>query len=167
MNRITEIEKARNEVIRARNKLKLLTKRNVSSRNEEYKYWKERHDVWIGYGTELSKLKKCNNHPSPEIEISKIIRADGGFHIQASCPGCRANLKANGQWVSHKNIPGELLTSLPTLDDYSTNNPSCVVCKARGTQLHHWAPKELFGEAEAERWPKASPASLGRIPYPM
>lgn len=29
----------------------------------------------------------------------------------------------------------------------------CAVCKSRNVELHHWAPKQLFGD-DAERWPK-------------
>ncbi len=30
----------------------------------------------------------------------------------------------------------------------------CVKCGDRKAELHHWAPKEIFGDVEAERWPK-------------
>jgi fructosamine-3-kinase len=32
--------------------------------------------------------------------------------------------------------------------------PRCERCGQRGAELHHWAPKEIFGEEEAEHWPK-------------
>lgn len=32
--------------------------------------------------------------------------------------------------------------------------PRCERCGERGAELHHWAPKEIFGEEEAELWPK-------------
>lgn len=30
----------------------------------------------------------------------------------------------------------------------------CVVCGTRGADLHHWAPKEIFGEETFDKWPK-------------
>lgn len=34
--------------------------------------------------------------------------------------------------------------------------PACERCEStEGTQLHHWAPRAIFGAIEAERWPTA------------
>lgn len=30
----------------------------------------------------------------------------------------------------------------------------CARCGARNVEVHHWAPRALFGAEEAERWPK-------------
>ena len=30
----------------------------------------------------------------------------------------------------------------------------CVVCGARGAEMHHWAPRAIFGKDECEQWPK-------------
>ena len=30
----------------------------------------------------------------------------------------------------------------------------CHRCGERGAELHHWAPKAIFGKDEAEHWPK-------------
>lgn len=44
------------------------------------------------------------------------------------------------------------IESFPTL--MPPFHDRCVRCGARGTELHHWAPKGIFGADEAEQWPK-------------
>lgn len=33
--------------------------------------------------------------------------------------------------------------------------PPCAVCGEPATELHHWAPRAIFGKQEAERWPRS------------
>lgn len=35
-----------------------------------------------------------------------------------------------------------------------TTAERCIRCHKRGTEVHHWAPKAIFGPADAETWPK-------------
>ena len=34
-------------------------------------------------------------------------------------------------------------------------SPVCVVCGQPASELHHWAPRAVFGKAEAEAWPRS------------
>lgn len=48
--------------------------------------------------------------------------------------------------AEHGVDPETLPTLLPELKS------RCAVCGARGAELHHWAPRGLFGE-DADKWP--------------
>lgn len=82
--------------------------------------------------------------------------ASGEVHIAFRCKTCHKNMNLKGQWVSKKLLEtmNIAIESLPVFDDYSRNNPPCAVCGKNGTELHHFAPKELFPET-FEQWPKA------------
>ena len=36
-----------------------------------------------------------------------------------------------------------------------TASPVCVVCGQPASELHHWAPRAVFGKDEAETWPRS------------
>ena len=82
--------------------------------------------------------------------------ASGEVHIAYRCLSCLKNLNSTGQWIGKETIKKLAIDieSLPIFDDYRANNPPCAVCNKRGTELHHFAPKELFPDT-FEDWPKA------------
>lgn len=92
----------------------------------------------------------------PTSEYGKVIMASGEIHIRYRCRACHKNLNTNGEWVGKKMLIAKNIDieSLPVFDDYTENNPTCAVCGRRGTELHHFAPKELFPET-FELWPKS------------
>lgn len=51
-----------------------------------------------------------------------------------------------------KHFKPEEIESFPTLMPAFCDR--CAKCGARGVELHHWAPKGVFGDDEAEGWPK-------------
>lgn len=75
------------------------------------------------------------------------INSDGSQSVYTGCGTCEKRLS-----------PGSLPASTPGADhakvavDLTTVNPPCVVCGGWGTQLHHWAPRGIFGD-EADCWP--------------
>jgi len=46
----------------------------------------------------------------------------------------------------------EQIAALPVLMPDASNR--CARCGDRECELHHWAPKGIFGNDEAEKWPK-------------
>lgn len=140
----SELAIAHNKVILAQQKLDQLTRNGKSRRDDDVKYWNKQLGAWTGYINELNKLKGYGC-----VELTKTFRADGGFHV---------SIKHNGHHVkghpffSQDALPSEIFDSLVIEDDYSLNNPPCKRCGTRGTQLHHWAPKEFF--EDAEQWPQ-------------
>lgn len=138
----TEQQTAHNKIVLAQQKIDTLTQSGKGRRDEETKYWCQQLSAWTGYANELNKLAEFG-----VITLTKTIKSDGDFHIRVE--------KRNGQYIkflSQKHLPSEVLESITVGDDYSLNNPPCKRCGERGTQLHHWAPKELF--EDAEDWPQ-------------
>jgi hypothetical protein len=82
--------------------------------------------------------------------------ASGAYHVWYRCKVCQRNVTAPGPYLKKKSPALEGLTpdDLPVFIDYRANNPPCAVCGAIGTELHHFAPKELFPE-DFELWPKS------------
>jgi len=87
---------------------------------------------------DVAICRYCGRVP---FEYCKVIMSSSEIHITRRCHWCKSQI---GQWVSKKLLNGIDLDTLPILADYQLNNEPCAVCGALGTELHHWAPKELF-----------------------
>ena len=59
----------------------------------------------------------------------------------------------------HFLIGGQKHADHPDRDQYHVvvdnrgQNPACARCGDQDTEEHHWSPKAIFGEVEAEKWP--------------
>jgi hypothetical protein len=80
--------------------------------------------------------------------------ASGKYHLWYRCKICYKNVTSPGPYISKEVVRDIDLDTLPIFEDYRTNNPPCAVCGAAGTELHHFAPKELFPQT-FEQWPKS------------
>lgn len=117
----------------------------LGSRSKEALHYKERSKMLTGYIAELTKLGQ--NHPV--ILLGKVLLANGkGYHIKAVTP--QDKFIKN---ISQSVLPSELIERIPIIEDYTNNNPPCERCKATGTELHHWAPRHLFEDADL--WPQS------------
>lgn len=137
----SELATAHNKIVLAQAKVDQLTRLGKGRRDPDMRYWNEQLTAWTGYANELNQLQRYGH-----IEITKTVMSSGRFHITAA---------SNGHYIkniSKDNIPPEILETLSAGADYSLNNPPCARCGAIGTELHHWAPKELF--EDAEEWPQ-------------
>lgn len=141
----SELETAYRKIRLAQDEVDRLTQRGKKRRDPEMKYWQQELGDWTGYANELNELKYYGR-----IELTKMVRGDGGFHVSIKYNG--GHIKGH-PFFKQDAIPAEIFDALTVEDDYSENNPECARCGARGTQLHHWAPKELFEDAEA--WPQS------------
>lgn len=101
--------------------------------------------------TEINDTDICRYCGRVPFEYCKVIMSSGEIHVTKRCRWCKSQI---GQYVGKKLITGIDIDTLPVFADYSLNNEPCAVCGARGTELHHWAPKELFPD-DFEQWPKA------------
>lgn len=77
------------------------------------------------------------------------IFADGSKHLYAGCRLCGHNISRRMSPVLGRDRDG-----LPIGEDRRLRNPPCAVCGSMGTQLHHFAPRHIFGD-EADLWPTA------------
>src|SRR5438132_776764 len=59
-----------------------------------------------------------------------------------------------GHWLPHDRAYFGSVEDLPVWRDYRDPDHPCEVCGGLGAELHHWAPRAIFG-AEAEEWPTA------------
>jgi DNA-directed RNA polymerase subunit RPC12/RpoP len=66
------------------------------------------------------------------------IAANGGKHITRFCLDCN---KTFGSSPAH--FPG--WEELPVVADYRTEEHPCEVCGSTETELHHYAPRHIFG----------------------
>jgi hypothetical protein len=78
------------------------------------------------------------------------IATNGARHVYEGCAVCGAPT-APGQWLSCDEVDAG---TLPVAVDRRYQNPPCVVCGTWGTELHHWAPRAVFGD-ESHHWPTA------------
>ena len=80
-----------------------------------------------------------------------VINPNGSRFVYEGCAECRARLRP-GEWVDQSRRPEA--AGAPVVEDLRVHHPPCQVCGGWGTEIHHWAPRELFG-VEADHWPTA------------
>lgn len=88
-----------------------------------------------------------------EVELVRTIASNGVSMVFWECQVHHGNIKA-GKWIPHKELAkcGIDIEILTIVENYD-NDFTCVVCGEKGCELHHFAPRYLFGDA-AEDWPK-------------
>ena len=86
-------------------------------------------------------------------ELVKRITTSGAEFYGRWCPVCKwwAN---PGTWISKELLIQHGLDLANIRTAILDSSQRCSKCGLRGAELHHWAPKELFGANEAENWPK-------------
>jgi hypothetical protein len=87
-------------------------------------------------------------HERDNLELVQVF-ANGSRHVYRGCLDCGRPLEG-GRWLRK---PAE--QDLPVVLDERTSRPPCVRCGGFGTDLHHFAPRAIFGTDEAEMWPTA------------
>ena len=90
--------------------------------------------------------KRCN----VESVIYRQINHSGSRVVVERCPKCGSNPNTGRPFLSVKDYDWE---SLPLLEDLSAEAEPCDVrgCREVGTELHHYAPRHLF--EDADDWP--------------
>lgn len=87
-------------------------------------------------------------HSRDGLELVQIF-ANGSRHAYRGCVDCGRPVEG-GRWLPDVNID-----ELPVVLDERLSRPPCIRCGAFGTELHHFAPRAIFGKDEAELWPTA------------
>ncbi len=105
----------------------------------------------------IAQKKHC---PKCEKDVRALlvrkIMASYGTHYAWFCPACQRYMNANGSlWIgASKVLPVLESKSLDVEDipivDFSCGE-RCAKCGSRGTELHHWAPRAIFDDADD--WP--------------
>ncbi len=96
-------------------------------------------------------LGRCPNDPGHETYRARGYTASGALQVFDWCAECGRYIH-HGKilWIPHDQA-GDT-ENFPIHHDYRPQNPPCAVCGGSGTELHHWAPRNVFGE-DAEHWP--------------
>ena len=84
-----------------------------------------------------------------ETEYVRVRIANATEQIRRRCVHCDSIF---GRSYRHNRFRPNTVDEMPIVDDYTHTRPPCVVCGARGTEEHHWAPRAIFGD-EAYMWP--------------
>ena len=88
--------------------------------------------------------------------IGKTLTASRAEVFSWFCTTCRKiqQAKRGGYYIpkdeirAHAESKGGSLAEIPVLD--VKDAPRCERCGQRGAELHHWAPREIFGDREAD-----------------
>lgn len=94
----------------------------------------------------------CKNCGSSEKELGRKIISNGTSQLLERCKSCGQNFNGGAIYLSHAHVNGKI-EDIPIFEDFRINNPMCEKCGALGTELHHWAPRAYFNDAE--EWPKS------------
>lgn len=88
--------------------------------------------------------------------LHQHLGQNGAIHYTWRCPVCqRIGCFGPPLFIPNEKIilhlSEEQIAALPVIMPDAVNR--CVRCGKREAELHHWAPKEIFGD-DAESWPK-------------
>lgn len=89
--------------------------------------------------------------------LHRHFRQNGAQDFMWICPRCnRRDPFRTGLFIGKERVQQHLTTEeieqLPVIVPEFYNR--CVRCGSRDCELHHWAPRAIFGKDEAEQWPK-------------
>lgn len=109
--------------------------------------------------TPVRKKGTCLKCQIPiEAILIRMFTVSGSEVFLWSCPFCEKRNPFGGKqmFISKVTICEHLtkdqIDSLPVqMPDCSVR---CVRCGAREAELHHWAPRAIFGDKDCEKWPK-------------
>ena len=97
--------------------------------------------------------RNCNKCARPRnVRLVRNIAGNGTSQVYWYCT---FHSGAAGQFIQHEKIKeqGIDIDRLPIIENYSEYF-QCAVCGKLGAELHHWAPKHLFGD-DAEAYPQS------------
>ena len=82
-------------------------------------------------------------------------RTATGVKVRSWCFKCQRSPTPRQPFVSVRSLAPGVVDSLPQWPGEGSNDGPCAACGAVGPrEVHHWAPRHLFG-ADADKWPTA------------
>lgn len=87
---------------------------------------------------------KCGFH---DWRVGTAITASGSTVHPYYCSGCGTRTQLYERKETARRMGCSVKISIPIREIRK-----CEVCGAEGAEVHHWAPRSIFGD-EAERWP--------------
>jgi hypothetical protein len=95
---------------------------------------------------------KCHA-PREALRIGRAQLASGATVYPWYCTRCLATTTIYAKKEVALRQSG-VIDVLTATQRKGATRPPCEVCGAGGTELHHWAPRALFGE-ECDAWPRS------------
>lgn len=106
----------------------------------------------------FSKTAVCKNCNIKTLGVLHLhIRQSGARGYMWVCSRCNRRGPFDGPLfiandLVERHLTKEQIDSLPVIMPDASSR--CVRCGRRDCELHHWAPRAIFGDAECEQWPK-------------
>lgn len=107
----------------------------------------------------FAKTTFCTNcQCEREVSLHLQICASGAEMFVWVCDTCNLRNPAGDKQyfipreTVAKHLTDEQIEALPVIMPEG-NGARCVRCGRRGAELHHWAPKRIFGVKESWQWP--------------
>jgi hypothetical protein len=94
---------------------------------------------------------KCP-HCHIQCVLYRQINTSGVGVVVERCPQCRTAPDPKHPFISKNSVKD--WGALPEFENYSLYSDPCFVCGKRGTELHHFSPRSIFGD-ECNDWPTA------------
>ena len=88
-------------------------------------------------------------------EVSRQVSANLAERFGWWCLECHrwTPSKNGGYWIAKETLLAQGVDLALVRVVEVVKAPRCAKCGARGAELHHWAPRAMFGTEEADRWP--------------
>lgn len=97
-------------------------------------------------------------HRTTRAILHRHFRENGAEGFMWVCSVCnrRNPFKGDALFIEkaivQKHLTTEQIDALPVIMPAFVGR--CAVCGARAVEVHHWAPRAIFGDDECEQWPK-------------
>ena len=109
--------------------------------------------------TGFEKTGNCKNcRCDRKFILHNQLFVNGSSNFLWVCSVCNSRNPANDRQfyipssLVRQHLNKEQIERLPVIMPELFNR--CARCGSRTVELHHWSPKAIFGQDEAERWPK-------------
>lgn len=93
---------------------------------------------------------------SVAARLAQFVAINKAIHVGWQCLTCNNHVpdRKSRIWIPHDELLAHAQDPelLPVARDLSVE-VRCSRCGCRGAELHHWAPRHLFGD-DADKWPK-------------
>lgn len=97
--------------------------------------------------------RRCGENTQQEVQ--KKITASLADFYGWMCLKCNwwTESKSGGIWISKEQLLEHGLRLEDIKIGFIEDAPRCSRCGKRGAEVHHWAPRKIFGD-DCEKWPK-------------
>lgn len=100
-------------------------------------------------------LRLASDPDAKNAKLMRNITVSGSSLVHWRCENCDRPIEqaSGGYWIAHEKVEalGVKIILLPIAEN-QTSTLCCERCGAESAEIHHWAPRHIFGK-EADAWP--------------